>query len=896
MEAPFIAREAELGELAVLIGETRLLTLTGPGGIGKTRLARELARREATRRSRRELLVAVDEAGGADALAGALLRDLGRREDPGRPPLDTLAEELGAAPALVVLDDCENLTPEAVAALATLLGRCPGLQVLASGRRPLGLDGERVWPVPPLSPPQAGATTLAGVLAGDATRLFLAAVDRHDPTFVLDAEAAATAARICDALDGFPLAIEVAAARAAELGLETVSAGLATVPAKDTEASLAWSYGLLAPECRRLLRRLGALAGCNATDAAAVDGGLDPAQAERHLAVLAGLGLVMSQTDPLLGTVRHELLDSVRDFALARLVEAGEEEAARDLHLAHFADLAARSRGLLGDIGGRRLLDLEARNLRAALEHAIDRGDELALAICEGLTYWWFAADRFAEGRELCARAIAACPDASPSARALVLRSAAILAVAVEDYPEAHAGAIQAHAMAQESDDARVRGLGLQSLNLVLGTVDPAAAATSGREAVELLRAGDEHDLAHALLTLAVAEALRDRFAAFDALRAEFMALRAGHGDEWLTTLMDLHTAWTLIGRGDPTGARAESEAVLRRLGREVSTRAALARAHRLHAMALGGEAGAALEGGLREMEAAREIGSEVGAATIEVGVAAAELALGDLAAVEARAAANLDSPAVHGAAFWRDAMAAVAVERGEPAAVAEHAVALGELASRSGSPRQQGRSDYFLGLAALREDEAERATDLLHRALALQAESLCERDAIDTLEGLALLAARRDEAERGARLAGAAAAARRTRGCVRMPGPGRWTAAADGEDEDRRTALARARVEGERLSLAGALAYARRSRGRRDRALAGWASLTPTEEDVARLAAEGLSNPQIAGRLFMSRSTVKTHLSHAYAKLGVANRTELAAGLARGIGQVADVSTSTGL
>jgi predicted ATPase/DNA-binding CsgD family transcriptional regulator len=880
-EAPFLAREAELAELTPLLAANRVLTLTGPGGIGKSRLARELARREGARESRAQHRLAVASETDADGLGVALLHAVGRREDPGRAPAETLAAALGAKPALVVLDDCENLTVDAAPRLAELLDRCAGLRLLASGRRPLGLPEERVWPVPPMSSSDPGSAPFAAAMGGDATRLFLAAVGRHDPDFVFDAAGAATAVRICGGLDGFPLAIELAAARAAELGLGAAAAGLEAGGADGIETSLEWSYGLLSPTRRRLLRRLGVLAGGDAADAAAVDGTLDLAVAESHLAALAEVGLIVARTDPLLGTPRYELLDRVREFALARLAAAGETGDAQAFHLRHFAELAVGSRELLADVTGRRLLLLEAQNLRTAHERAIGDGDPVALTICESLTYWWFATDRFTEGRDLCARALAACPDAAPSARALVVRTAALLAVAVEDYPAAYAHAVEAHADAEGSDDARVRGLGLQGLNLVLGTVDPAAAAASGREAVMLLRAGDEHDLAHALLTLAVAEALRDRFDAFATLRAEFMALRAARGDEWLVTLMDLHAAWALLGRGDPAGALAESEAVLRRLGPEVSTRAALASAHRLHAMALGGEASAALEDGLGRMEAARAAGSEVGAAAIEVGVAVAELALGDLDAAAARARPNLDSPALHGAAFWRDVAAAVAAERGDATAMAAHGCALSELAERSGSPRQRGRSCYFRGLAALREERLDEAADLLHEALAVQADALCERDAIDTLEALGLAAGRRGDAERAARLAGAAVAARRERGCVRVPGPGRRRRSGedDGADgEARGTATVQARAEGERLTLAEALAYARRSRGRRDRALAGWASLTPAETDAARLAASGLSNPQIASRLFMSRSTVKTHLSRAYAKLGVANRTELAA------------------
>src|SRR6202012_4728386 len=125
--------------------------------------------------------------------------------------------------------------------------------------------------------------------------------------------------------------------------------------------------------------------------------------------------------DPLLGR-RYDLLDSVRAFLLGRLEEAGEVDAARAARLSHFAALAAGSGEMLGDIAGRRLLHLQARNLRLALESAIEHGEDVALAMCEGLTYWWFATDRFSEGRDLCVRALAACSDGKADARALVHR------------------------------------------------------------------------------------------------------------------------------------------------------------------------------------------------------------------------------------------------------------------------------------------------------------------------------------------------------------------------------------------------------------------------------------------------------------------------------------------
>jgi predicted ATPase/DNA-binding CsgD family transcriptional regulator len=882
MEAPFIGREAELAQLGPLLDAHRLLTLTGTGGQGKTRLAREAASRACVPERGSLHLVRLGEAAVEEPVAAAILTRLGIRPEPGRDVLDTLVAGLGAGPALIVLDGCERFAGSPGTAIGALLERCPALRILATSRRPLGLDDEVVWQVPPLSAPDLDADhDLQAVLESDAGRLFVAIASRNAPDFRLSAESAEPIARICAGLDGVPLAIELAAARASEQQLDGIVATLAGRADAGPRAALDWSYALLEDDAPRLFRRLGVLSGATAADAAAVCGSTArPERVEATLRGLAELGLVAADDDPLLEEPRYTTLGSVRDHALELLAEAGELEEARDLHLARFAALAASAGELLGDARGRRTLELQSANLRAALERAIGHDVPTALNMCEGLTYWWFASDRFEEGRSLCARALAAA-DGDPVGAALVRRCAALLTVAVEEYPEAHVLATEALALAEQAGDERALGLCLQATNLVLGTVDPRAAAETGHRAAALLRvAGSDHDLAHALLTLAVAEALRDRFESFDALRAEFMSLRAARHDEWLVILMDLHAAWARLTQGDPRAAGEEAERVLRRIGGEVSTRAALAQGHRLHALAWSGDAGTALEHGLAAIDAARAAGSEVGALTIELAVAAAELALGDFDAVSRRAEPNLEAPALHAIVFWREALARIALEQGEPARASEQAGAIRAVAERSGSARQGALAEYVDGAVALQRGELERAVGLLHGALMKQDEHCCHRDAADSLEALGLLAGRQGDPERGIRLWAAAGAARRALGCIRIcpeseaAGLSRSEAERGLEPERAR----RARAEGERLSCAEAISYALRSRGKRERALAGWASLTPTEAETAKLAASGLSNPEIAARLFMSRSTVKTHLSRAYAKLGVSNRVELAA------------------
>jgi len=881
MEAPFIGREAELARLERLLASHSLVTLTGAGGYGKTRLAREAVRRFLRPQAGEFHLVALGDEAASGNPALSILASIGVRPDPGRDPLDTLAARLSVQTAWVVLDGCERSGPDLGKTVAEMLARCPRLQVLATSRRPLALDGEVVWRVPPMSAPDPAAELIIqAVLESDAARLFAAIASRHSPDFGLTAETAGLIARICAGLDGIPLAVELAASRVATQPLATIATAIAGGPDDGLRASLGWSYGLLSEEEQRLFRRLGVLAGAGAGDVAAICGAPSSRAVAAALSGLAELGLVEARTDPLLGEARYSMLGGVRAYAGELLVGSGEAEDAADLHLRHFAALAADAGRLLNDARGRHLLHLHAGNLGAAMDHAIAAGDPAALDMCEGLAYWWFAADRFEQGRSVCARALAANRGAEPARRALVKRCAALLAVAVERYPEAQELASEALALTEGAEDERALGLSLQAVNLVRGTVDPRGAAESGRRAVELLRgAGSEHDLSHALLTLAAAEALRDRFESFDGLRAELTSIPAARGDQWLLIMLDLYAAWARLMEGDPAGARGEAERVLRLIGEEVSTRAALAKAHRLHAIAWSGAAAEALERGLAETDAARAAGFETGALTVELATAAAELALGYLDAVEAKAEAGLSAPALHAAVFWREALARISLARGEPERAVEHAAAIRAAGERSESFRQAALADHLEGVAEIQRGELERASGLLHRALGTQGRHRCNRDAADSLEALGQLAERAGDPRRAIRLRAAGASARRALGCAhtfarREPAEG----GAEAEHALDPEQVRRARAEGERLSLGEAIAYALRSRGRRERAMAGWASLTPAEAQAARLAAAGSSNPEIAARLFMSRSTVKTHLSRAYGKLGVANRVELAA------------------
>jgi DNA-binding CsgD family transcriptional regulator len=243
-----------------------------------------------------------------------------------------------------------------------------------------------------------------------------------------------------------------------------------------------------------------------------------------------------------------------------------------------------------------------------------------------------------------------------------------------------------------------------------------------------------------------------------------------------------------------------------------------------------------------------------------------------------------LEVPQLHTLALAREVLARAALARGDDAEASAHARELEAVAGSSGSARQRALAKLLTARATVLAGETDRGRDLLHAVLSEHAELGLEREAAEALHEVALLAADAGEAARAARLAAAAHSARARLGCAPLPGAAERLDAARGRNfgAEPDAAWNEAWSEGAGLALADAIAYARRGRGSRKRPPAGWASLTPAEMEVAQLAASGISNPEIAARIFIARGTVKMHLSSVYLKLNVANRIELAASMAR--------------
>lgn len=888
-----IGRESELAALEAMLSGTRALTVTGAGGCGKTALALTLAGRVACP-ERGSLLVALSDIKGEEQLVDALLAALGARERFGSTPMQVLIERISSRRLLLVLDNCEHLLDALRALTGQLLDGAPELQLLMTSREPLELDGESVFRLGSLGLPDAG--DIGALMRSDAARLFIDRAARSDPTFALTPSTAQSVADICRELDGLPLALVLAAARLDTLSPEQVARGLrehghlSTVAERQQRSrhsslrsSLDWSYHLLDERQRLLLRGLSVFAGgfSSAAAHAVATPDADPQRVHEDLEALEAKGLIARASGK--ARERWMLLQTVAEYAAEQLALQGEDDAIFDRHALWFGAWAARADEELLQVDGHRLIDEEAPNLRRAFHRGLQRDPDRALAMAASLMRHWILDEHFHEARLTCAAVLARASESTDTdALALVHCGAALVAMLSEDYEGALTGTQTGLALLGAVEDTGVQAscLSLSSMVLIQTGANLQGGLDNAERAVELAQqADDELGLAHTLVNLTVAAMLCERFQTVQEAYERFLAIEAAREHPRLRAWAEQAVAWSQVNSGSPVQALAHIDRASALEGEWPSMTYFQVLGFRIQALARMGQADQALALSSDALRRARESGALQSVPAIELALMVAEFMRGDLDAAGAHARALLVMPQLHTLALVHDTLGHIALVRGDLDAAQVHASELEALAQRSGSERQRALSHYIAGCAALQASETARARELLHLALATCAELDLQRDCSDVLDELALLAAAAEEVQRGARLAGAAAAARERLGS--LPGP----------DTAKRLEAARARLvshdglvcwesawtQGQALTLADAVAYARRRRGSRDRPAAGWESLTPVELDVAELAASGISNPQIAAQLFVARGTVKMHLSSIYRKLDVSNRVELA-------------------
>lgn len=414
---PLIDREQEVAILGDLLArdDVPLLTLTGPGGVGKTRLALTVA--EAVREAFSDGILFVDLVPIPDAglVLPTIAQALGIQESVDRPLLTAVRETLAGLHILLVLDNFEHLA-EATPLVADLLGAGPSVKALVTSRARLQLAGEHVYPVSPLSVPhQDTVATASAFTQSGAVQLFAARAQASDPAFILTAANATDVAAICRALDGLPLAIELAAARIRvltpwqlreRLGLALLKGGSPELPERQRtmRATISWSYDLLSPEEQSLFRQLGVfVGGWTLVMAEAVCG---PGE-DLGLAVLDGLESLVDKSlvqrlPEVSDAPRFAILETVRAFALEQLAAQGETPIARERHARAYAGIAQEAFGRLfrpdrGAWLGR--LAVEHDNLRTALGFAVEQGDaERAQVLAGRLWLFWQLRGHLTEG------------------------------------------------------------------------------------------------------------------------------------------------------------------------------------------------------------------------------------------------------------------------------------------------------------------------------------------------------------------------------------------------------------------------------------------------------------------------------------------------------------------
>ena len=584
----FVGRKRERAEIARLFGASRLVTILGAAGTGKTRLALEVASDLGADHPDGIWLVELAALTDPSLVAQAVATVLGVREEPGTPILASLLEGVGSKTTLVVLDNCEHLLHSCAELAESLLRACPNLHLLVTTQEGLGVAGELVWRLPTLTAPDVRSgvpLTRESVARFEAVRLFVERAVAAQSRFSLTDANAGAIASICARLDGIPLAIELAAVRVKVLSPEQILSRLenrfqlltggnrTALPRQQTlRAAIDWSYELLEAEERTLLQRLGIFAGgCTLDSAEHITGfgAIEPGAVLDGLATLADKSLV-NPRETSDGRVRYGLLETIRAYAVQRSVEAGEWTTLEERHAAHFLDLAERAEPELQGPEQAQWLDTlheEHDNLRRAVAAFLARKDAgPALRLCAALWRFWWIRGSWTEGRSTIEAALGIDGGAASTRDgARALRAGAALARGQGDYDRAESLLRDSIAVARNVGDEAATAAALFELGNVENDRERLSEArTLYAEALALRRhLGDRGGIAKTLHNLAVvAEALQDLEEAAR-LYEEALVLHRELGNR----SMEAHTLNGLglvaAALGDASLARAQQEQAL---------------------------------------------------------------------------------------------------------------------------------------------------------------------------------------------------------------------------------------------------------------------------------------------------------------------------------------------
>ncbi|OBJ84649.1 transcriptional regulator [Mycobacterium gordonae] len=880
----FIGRQAQMGELRELITENRLVTLTGAGGAGKTRLALEVAAQLTGEFSDGVWYVDLAPITNPAVAPVTVVRTLGLPDEPGRSTMDTLVRFIGPKTMLLVLDNCEHLLDACGVLVFELLKGCPQLTIVTTSREPLALPGELSWRVPSLS------------LTDEAIDLFADRARRARPNFVVNDGNRGLVTEICERLDGMPLAIELAAARIRTLSLKQIADSLhdrfrlltggartAVRRQQTLRASVDWSHALLTEPERVLFRRLGVFAGGFDIDAAlavGADSEIETYQLMDQLGLLVDKSLVVTvETSTDTGDdLRYGLLETVRQYAQEKLGESGEADQVRTRHRDYYANTAAamKARGPATDDELLHWAQTEIENLRAAFAWSQENSDfEIALGIIDSLTALWLWGGRVLEALAGVTAILDEESVLTPAVWAGAVAQQTILSCWVAT-PTDLARAQEALRIARQLEDPALITQALIACSMLAMYVPDLAQQYYGEMMELFTAAGDQWNLCQVFGYQATVSALAGEPGIGRPAAEQSRELADALGDRFFSRNS---RAWLAVALG-LQGELAHAISVARTLSDEADaagdvTMVLYGELGLSLALSFRGEADAAHAAAQSALAAAERIGG-ISGDTVYAGFAYAALAAGDAMAARRAAEEALLHTVPLREVFTRCAnpMAEAMFACGDLGAARRWAA--DTIAVASGWYKMVNLT--VRGLIALAQGDPEQSERDAHDALAVAFDSKAFMRTADTLECLARVAVLDGNHSYAARLFGAADGIRQRLGHARYP---MYQAGYDAAVTDVRDALSQndfesAWADGAALSTEEAIAYAQRGRGERKRPASGWGSLTPMELDVVRLVAEGLGNKEIGGRLFISPRTVQSHLTHVYAKLGLTSRVQL--------------------
>jgi predicted ATPase/class 3 adenylate cyclase/DNA-binding CsgD family transcriptional regulator len=877
---PLLCREPEIAALLELLDEP-VVTLTGAGGVGKTRLALAVA---AEARDHFvdgawwvDLAVLTDPA----AVPGTVLRALGGEQQAPTSTVDQLTALLASESMLLILDNCEHLLDASAELVARINRTCPSVRVLATSREPLGIAGEITWRVPSLSvPSEDRQVDTSNYESFDALRLYWERARRARPNIIATDELVEASAHICRRLDGIPLAIELAAARCRHLSPTRVAQELdehfrllagsdrSRLPRQRTlQASVEWSCSLLDEDERIVFRRLGVLIGSFPIEAAegvvVAMGDLDAWSVLDLVTRLVDKSLLVDEVED---EPHYRMLETVRFHALEQARAAGELAALREASAKWWADrLTIDDPNELTLDAVVALGDTDYGNLRASLEWFADRPGD-AVPIVMGLGYHWGARGLYDDYREFGPPIVHALRDADDPRWAQVAAGLAWTAFFVGDLDFVLGPAMDAFEVLDATGDYFLAGQIVGVAAFLHGTSDAWD---------RLQNYGERHELEDLLLARAYGHIVRapELPTAIDGLDA--LA-------DWARTRGTLHFQNVTAVRvgfhlivGDLDDADTVARAALAELPRQPASperwllaNAALLALYRDDTGNVATIVDRCRSRALRHLPVFWD-------STFRMPIALADHRfhgtpidvdeIAELLAAPINTAQAVDSNVVLGRFLLEHGRVDAVMAAADQIARADHGDApIGQL--RAGELR--ARAAQHKGDT----DAAEREWRALLELAAQQEARICQ---INALEGVAVACA--DSPEYAARLFAASASGRAAHG-YRLLFPGERAridaVLARCATEER----ARCEAEGRSMDLDAATAYASRGRGSRDRPTTGWQSLTPTEVEVATLVQRGATNPEIARTLVMSVNTVKTHIAHMFSKLDITSRAELAA------------------